>query len=107
MARRAQATLRVLELSSGEPKAVSDAQRREVAEVNRAMGRSVVDVEYGAWSGHLIEVEDEGLWCRCWLLTSAVAEVEVTYTCPQAEAGRDDAAIHHMIRSLTLGVRPA
>jgi hypothetical protein len=106
-ARRADATLRVLELSSGEPKAVTEDRSRQVAEANRAIGRSVVDVEYGVWSGSLIEVQDEGLWVRCWLLASAVAEIEVTYACPQAEDGRDDAAIHHMLRSLTLGARAA
>ena len=106
-ARRAEVTLRVLELFSGEPKAVSEERSRQVAEANRFMGRSVVDVEYGVWSGHLIEVQDEGLWCRCWLLAAAAAEVEVTYACPQAEAGRDDAAIHHMLRSLTLDARAA
>jgi hypothetical protein len=78
-----------------------------VIEANRAAGRFVVDVEYGVWSGQLIETQDEVLWCRCWMLAAAAAEVEVTYACPQAEAGRDDTAIHHMLRSLTLGDRAA
>jgi hypothetical protein len=106
-ASRERATLRVLELSSGQPRAVSDTQGQQVVEVNRAIGRSVVAVAYGAWSGHLIEVEDEGLWCRCWLLAAAADEVEVTYACPREEAGRDDRAIDNMLRSLPLGDRAA
>lgn len=105
-ARRAEAALRVIGLPL-EPWEVSDDRRRQVVEVNRTLGRSVVDVEYGASSGHLIEAEDRDLWCRCWLLIVGATEVEVTYTCPRAKAGRDDFVIHQMLCTLTIGGRVA
>jgi hypothetical protein len=95
------AALRVMGLL--EPWEASDDRRRQVVEINRTLGCSVVDVEYGGSSGYLIEAEDRDLWCRCWLLMVGATEVEVTYTCHRAKAGRDDAAIHQMLYTLTIG----
>jgi hypothetical protein len=78
----------------------------EVIRVNLELGRSTGDVAYGPWSGHLIELEEDGRWIRCWLLKAKSAQIEITYSCLSAKAGEDDPAIHQMLGSLTLGERP-
>lgn len=100
-ARYAEARLRVMQLWSG-PVATAADRRRQVVERNRALGHTVVDVEYGTFVGHLIEVEDGDLWCRCWLLSASGTELEVAYSCPRANADRDDIAIDQMLRTLTI-----
>ena len=102
-ARRGEATLHVMGWALTEPGGFSDHQRRQVVDINRSAGRSVVDVQCGTWSGHLIEVEDGALWCRCWLLVAGTTEVEGTYTCPLADAGADDAAINLLLCTLSVG----
>jgi hypothetical protein len=105
-AHRAQATLRVMQFLWDNP-ANAAAHRKKVAELNRAQGRSAVDVDYGTFSGLLIEVEDGDLWCRCWTLASAGTELEVTYGCPRAHAGEDDPSLDEMLRTLRIGAGAA
>jgi hypothetical protein len=107
-AHRGQAKLRVAEVSIGDPSGNVVGRWQRVVQRNHDLGRIALDVEYGTWSGHLIEAVDVGLWCRCWLLrATAGEEIEVTYSCPQAEAGRDDPAIEAALRSLAVGARAA
>ena len=72
------------------------------AHTNRLKARSVIAVRYGDFAGYRVEFAALGVWQRGWVLRAGGFPLDVSYSCPQAQTGRDDAAVDAMLASLRL-----
>ena len=73
------------------------------AEVHRPRGRPVVPVCCGDFAGYRTPfAPDDERWLRGWMLHADGIPLDVTYTCGEADAGRDDPVVEAMLDSLRL-----
>jgi hypothetical protein len=73
---------------------------------NRLRGRSGVAVRCGDFTGEATKFAAGGKWFRGWVLRAHEIPLDVTYSCAEADAGRDDPTVDAMLQSLKLrGVR--
>ena len=70
------------------------------ATFNRHRGHTVVPVTYGDFRGYRSEMVAAGRWCCGHVLRAGDFPLDVTYSCPESAAHRDDALLDAMLSSL-------
>lgn len=79
------------------------------ASVHPPKGRPLVEVRCGDFTGYHTEFAvfdspvppvGQDRWLRSWMLESNGVPLDVTYTCPLSDAGRDNEAIASMLDTL-------
>jgi len=80
---------------------VVDADLREFAAEHLQAGAKAQRIEAGDFVGFEIAFSDEGRFWRLWYLRSGRQMLFVTYNCGWQSRGIEDAALRHILASLT------
>lgn len=73
-----------------------------VGRVHRPMGRAVVPVRFGVFTGFAVAFAAGERWLRSWVLRAGTLPLEVGYECSLDAAGRDDPVVDGMLGTLYL-----